>query len=105
MRAGILANSLPAALRVYDEAERVAGCDPFILLCPTAEESPTRALLRHLARLFLKRGRLKSLRLILGRRVFLLKEALDHPRTIERLGKLNLDVGLHKAGSIYRDAR
>ena len=103
MRAGILAHSLPAALRVYGEAERVAGCEPFVILCPTAGESSSRALFRHLARLFLKRGRLKSLRLVLSRRVFLFKEALDHPRAVERLRTLNLDVGLHKAGVIYRE--
>ncbi len=103
MRAGILANSLPAALRVYDETRRVAGCEPFVILCPAAGESRARALFRHLARLFVKRGRLKSLGLVLGRRVFLLKEALDHPRSVERLGKMNLDVGLHKAGVIYRE--
>lgn len=104
MRAGILANSLPAALRIYGEVKRVAGCELFVLLCPTAEESPTRSLARHLARLLFKRGRLKSLRLIFGRRVKLFQQPLDHPRSIARLKKLNLDVGLHKAGSIYRDA-
>jgi methionyl-tRNA formyltransferase len=104
MRAGILANSLPAALRVYDEAKRVAGCEPFVLLCPAAGESPARSLSKHLARLFLKRGRLKSLRLILGRRVFLFRRPLDHPESIARLRNLNFDIGLHKAGSIYRDA-
>lgn len=101
MRAGILANSLPAALRVYDEARRVA--EPFVILCPAPGESPSRALFRHLARLFVKRGRLKSLGLISGRRVFLFREALDHPRSVVRLARMNLDVGLHKAGVIYRE--
>ncbi|HEY0376557.1 MAG TPA: formyltransferase family protein [Pyrinomonadaceae bacterium] len=103
MRAGILANSLPAALRIYDEVKRVEGCEPFVILCPAAEESRTHSLARHLARLLLKRGRLKSLRLLSGRRVFLFQAPLDHPQSIARLGKLRLDVGLHKAGSIYRD--
>jgi methionyl-tRNA formyltransferase len=104
MRAGILANSLPAALRVYDEVKRVEGCEPFVLLCPTAEESPARSLARHLARLFLRRGRLKSLPLVLGRKVFIFPRPLDHPQSIALLRKLKLDVGLHKAGVIYRDA-
>ncbi len=104
MRAGILANSLPAALRIYDETKRVANCEPFVILCPVGEESRTRSLARHLARLFLKRGRLKSLRLVFGRRVRLLRQPLDHPQSIAGLRKLNLDVGLHKAGIIYRDA-
>ena len=104
MRAGILANSLPAALRIYDEAQRVAGCESFIILCPTARESRTRSHARHLARLFLKRGRFKSLRLVFGRKVFLFRQPLDHPQSLARLRKLNLDVGLHKAGVIYREA-
>lgn len=103
MRAGILANSLPAALRIYDEAERVADCEPFVLLCPAAGESHARALLSHFARLFLKPGLLKSLRLLTRRRVFLLQQPLDHPESIARLKKLRLDVGLHKAGVIYRE--
>ena len=104
MRAGILTNSLPAALRIYDEVKRVEDCEPFVLLCPTADESHARSLARHLARLLLKRGRLKSLRLVLGRKVFFFPRPLDHPQSIARLRKLKLDVGLHKAGSIYRDA-
>ena len=104
MRVGILAHSLTAALRVYDEAARVAGCEPFVLLCPAAGESRSHSLQRHLARLILKRGRLKSLRLLASRRVFLFQEPLDHPHSVERLNGLKLDVGLHKAGVIYRDA-
>ncbi|HEX8847653.1 MAG TPA: formyltransferase family protein [Pyrinomonadaceae bacterium] len=103
MRAGILANSLPAALKIYDEALKVRGCAPFILLCPTQGESGWRSVSKHLARLFLKRGRAKSLRLIFGRRVLLFRKRLDHPDTLERLKRLNLDVGLHKAGVIYRE--
>lgn len=104
MRVGILANSLPAALRIYDEAKRVAGCEVFIILCPTAGESRPRGFLKHLARAVLKRGRLKSLRLVFNRRVFLFRKPLDHPDTLERLKGLSLDVGLHKAGVIYREA-
>ena len=104
MRAGILANSLPAALKVYDEVKRVEGCASLVLLCPAAGETAARALARHFARLLLKRGRLKSLRLVFGRRVFLFRQPLDHPQSIARLRKLGLDIGLHKSGSIYRDA-
>jgi methionyl-tRNA formyltransferase len=104
MRIGILANSLPAALKIYNEVETVPDCAPFILLCRTPDESRRRNALRHLARLFLKRGSLKSLRLILSRKVVLFKETLDHSDTLGRLEKLKLDVGLHKAGVIYREA-
>jgi methionyl-tRNA formyltransferase len=104
MRIGILANSLPAALKIYDEVEAVPDCELFILLCRTPDESRRRNILRHLARLFLKRGGLKSLRLIVSGKVVLFSETLDHTGALERLEKLKLDVGLHKAGVIYREA-
>lgn len=104
MRTAILANSLPAALKIYDEVKTVRDCDPFILLCPTQGESRQKGFLKHLARVFLKRGGLKSLRLVFSRKVFRFQEPLDHPETIERLKALQLDVGLHKAGVIYREA-
>lgn len=104
MRTGVLANSLPSALLVYEEVKAVKDCELFILLCPAENESRQRSLLYHLARLILKQGRLKSLRLILARKVILFHKSLDHPDSLARLHKLNLDVGLHKAGVIYRDA-
>ncbi len=103
MRTGILANSLPAALKIYDEVNAVPRCDTFILLCPTPGESRQRSLFKHLARVFLKRGGLKSLRLVFGRKVFLFRKPLDHTETLGRLKALQLDVGLHKAGVIYRE--
>lgn len=103
MRIGILANSLPAALRIYDELATVSDCESFILLCKAGGESRARNFFKHLARLVLKRGRLKSLRLIFSRRVFLFQKPLDHPDSLARLEKLKLDVGLHKAGVIYRE--
>ncbi len=104
MRTGILANSLPAALKVYDELKAVPNCETFILLCPAPGESRGRNLIKHLARLFLKPGRQKSLGLGFRRRVFLFRKPLDHADTLHRLKALGLDVGLHKAGVIYREA-
>jgi methionyl-tRNA formyltransferase len=104
MRTSILANSLPAALKIYDEVKTVPDCDAFILLCPTPGESRRRGLFKHLARVCFKRGGLKSLRLVFNRKVFLFQKPLDHPETLERLKALQLDVGLHKAGVIYREA-
>jgi hypothetical protein len=104
MRTGILANSLPAALKIYDEVKTVPACEAFIILCPVQGERRGRTLLKHLARFLLKRGGLKSLRLVCGRKVSLFQKPLDHPETLQRLLALNLDVGLHKAGVIYREA-
>lgn len=104
MRTAILANSLPAALKVYDELKTVPDCDTFILLCPTSGESRRRNLFKHLARAFLKRGGLKSLRLVLRHKVILFQKPLDHTETLLKLKALKLDVGLHKTGVIYRAA-
>jgi|SRR5881394_1506284 len=103
MRIGILADSPPAALKIYDVIEAVSDCDIFILLCRTADKSRWRNCLGHLARLLLKGGGPKSLRLLLSRRVLILQYPLDHPETVARLKRLKLDVGLHKASAIYRD--
>jgi methionyl-tRNA formyltransferase len=103
MRTAILANSLPRALKIYDELKTVPGCETFILLCRAREESRGRSFIKHLARAVLKRRRLATLGLVFGRKVFLFQKPLDHPATIARLKKLKLDVGLHKSGVIYRE--
>jgi methionyl-tRNA formyltransferase len=82
----------------------VPDCETFILLCPSAGESRRQGQLKHLARVFLKQGRLKSLRLVFSRKVFLFRKPLDHSETLARLKALRLDVGLHKSGVIYREA-
>ena len=47
---------------------------------------------------------MKSLRLVFSRKVRLFRKPLDHADTLAKLKRLRLDVGLHKAGVIYRDA-
>lgn len=103
MRTGILANSLPAALRIYEELQSRPDYELFILLCPAPDEPAGKSLLKHLGRLVFRRSRLRSLRLIVSRKVILLQKPLEHPETVSRIGKLKLDVGLHKAGVIYRE--
>ncbi len=102
MRTGILANSLPTAIRIYNQVKTVPDCDVFILLCPVGQESRLRGVAGHLARLGLRSGRLRSLSLLMRGRVLLLDRPLDDQRTVGRLAKLTLDVGLHRTGSIYR---
>lgn len=103
MRTAILANSLPHALKIYDEVKSVPGCETFILLFRAPEESRGRNLSKHLARFLFKSGRLASLGLIFSRKVFHFQKPLDHKQTLARLKKLELDVGLHKLGVIYRE--
>lgn len=102
MRIGILANSLPAAQTIYEELKDVPETETLIILCPVSNESSGRSVLKHAGRLALKPGRLKSLRHILGDRVVFFEKPLEHPQSLARLKDLKLDVGLHKAGVIYR---
>jgi hypothetical protein len=103
MRTGILANSLPTALRIYDELQDNSDLKLFILLCPSPNDPAGKSLLKHLGRLVFRRGRLRSLRLVVSGKVVLLQKPLEHPDTVSRIRKLKLDIGLHKAGVIYRE--
>lgn len=98
MRIGILANSLPAALRIYDEAKAVPGAEVFVLLAPLGNDS---RLSEHIARFVAKSGRRKSLELIGKHAVVRFRKPLQDPDTISELKQLKLDVGLHKSGQIY----
>lgn len=91
-------------MKVYNELKAVPGLRLYVILSRAPQEARVRFLLKHAARLVTSAGRLKSLRLALSRRVFVLREALDHPSSLKRLAKLRLDLGLHKVGVIYRDA-
>ena len=99
MRIGILANSLPAALRIYDEVQAVPGTEVFVLLAPVAGDE---RLSKHVARFVAKAGRRKSLKLISKRAVVHFSKPWHEPESISRLKELKLDLGLHKSGSIYR---
>ncbi len=103
MRIGILAHSLPAAVQIYEQLHGISDTKVFVLLSPLPNESPAKTDLKHAGRLFLKAGRRTSLKLLAGGKVTLLRKPLDHPANLSRLKKLNLDVGIHKSGLIYRE--
>lgn len=98
MRIGILANSLPAALRIYDEARGLPGVEVFVLLAPLGGDG---GLSEHVARFVAKSGRRRSLELIAKGAVISFRKPLQDPETVSRLKQLRFDVGLHKSGSIY----
>ena len=102
MRVGILAHSLPAAIKIYQQLHAIDGVKVFVLLYPLPNESPAKTDLKHAARLVLKPGRRASLKLLASGRVVPLRAPLEHPANLSRLKKLNLDVGIHKSGLIYR---
>jgi len=104
LRIAILANTLPGALPIYEELQRADAHDLVVIICPVSSRTGARDWAKHTARLLLKSRQFKSLALLSKGKVKILRHALDHPRSLERLAKLKLDVGLHKTGNIYRQA-
>jgi methionyl-tRNA formyltransferase len=102
MRIGILAHSFPAAFTLYQAVKDSPGDEVFIVLSPPPHRSAWTSYLANLFRM-LKTFDPKVLQLFRSRRLVQLRHALDHQRSVETLKKLKLDVGLHKAGVIYRD--
>ena len=101
MRIGILANSLPAALKIYEEVSTAPDREVFVLLAPVGDDKDQR-LVTHLARFVAKSGRRESLKLLAKSAVTRFSKPFHHPDTAAQLRKLKLDLGLHKSGSIYR---
>ena len=98
MRIGILAHSFSSAFEIY---KGIPGHDVFIILSPSPHRSAWTSYLANLARIV--RTTLKGLQLLTSGRLILLRSPLHDPKSVDALRKLNLDVGLHKAGVIYRD--
>jgi methionyl-tRNA formyltransferase len=91
-------------MRIYDELEAAPGLRLYVILCRAPNEARTRFLFKHLARWMTGRRRFTVLRLALAGRILLLQKPLDHPESLKTLSRLRLDIGLHKAGVIYREA-
>lgn len=105
MRIGIIANSLPLALKTFREVKDLSGCELFVILCANPERSNAYSLFANLARVALTpRGWLSALRILGGRKLILFRKPLDDTDSVWRLTELNLDIGLHQSGIIYRDA-
>lgn len=99
MRIGILAHSFSSAFEIY---KAIPGHEVFIILSPSPHRSARTSYLANLARIVLTTLK-GSLRLFATRRLIFLRGPLHDPKSVDTLKKLNLDVGLHKAGVIYRD--
>jgi len=102
LRIAILANTLPAALPIYEEVERSGKGEVFVVLCPAAGGG-ARETVKHAGRLLLKPGRSKSVNLWRRHKLIVLRQPLDHPQSVTRLSRLGFDLGLHKSGNIYRE--
>lgn len=105
MRIGILAHSFTAALHTYEALQDLSESEIYLVLSPSSNRSAWSNHAANLVRLgiaVLKSFR--TLRLVTNRRLILLFRPLDESRSVTRLKNLDLDVGLHKAGVIYREA-
>lgn len=105
MRIGILAHSFTAALHTYEALEDLSESEIYLVLSPSPNRSAWSNHAANLVRLGIASLKsIRTLRLVTNRRLVLLFRPLDDDRTVERLKNLDLDVGLHKAGVIYRPA-
>ena len=101
MRIGILAHSFSSAFELY---KSIPGDEVFLILSPSPNRSSWTSYFANLVRLVqtsIKDS--NALKLFTTRRLVQLRRPLHNPRSVETLRKLKLDVGLHKAGVIYRD--
>jgi methionyl-tRNA formyltransferase len=106
MRTGILAHSFSSAFAIYKAVQDLPGQEVFIILSPSPHRSATASHLANLARLVvttLKGFDLKPLQLLATGKLIFLRRSLHDEQSVDTLRKLELDVGLHKAGVIYRD--
>jgi methionyl-tRNA formyltransferase len=100
MRVGILAHSFTSALRVYNEVCSLKDCDCYIVISPSPRRSPALSIAANLARITKSGG--KAFKLLRSGKVVLLNGRFDSPTSVEQLKRLQLDVGLHQTGIIYR---
>jgi methionyl-tRNA formyltransferase len=106
MRIGILAHSFSSAFTIYDALRDARGYQVFVILSPSPFRSPRTSHLANLASVILtslKSFDMEPLRLLVTRKLIFLERPFHADRSTETLKRLKLDVGLHKAGVIYRD--
>ena len=101
MRIGILAHSFSSDFAIYKAVEDMPGQDVFIILSPSPHRSTLTNHFANLARVTLKG--FEAVKLLRSGRLSFLAHPLHDERSVAKLKQLKLDVGLHKAGVIYRD--
>jgi len=106
MRTGILAHSFSSGFAIYKAVADMPGQEVFIIVSPSPHRSALTSHLANLARLVLislKGLDLNPLRLFVNGKLIFLAGRFHDQASVDTLKKLRLDVGLHKAGVIYRD--
>ena len=107
MRTAILAHSFSSAFVIYQAVADLPGQDVYIVLSPSPRRAAVTSYAANCARLLLtslKSFHLKPLKLFASGKLIFLSRPLHDSESVDTLKKLQLDVGLHKAGVIYRDA-
>src|SRR5262245_32467150 len=104
MRIGILANSFSAAWRIYRGFADCHDVEVFILLAPAPGRGKLVSRLANFVQLI--RACVKDVSLwpvFHFGRVITLSAGFNDSRSVAVVKRLNLDIGLHKSGIIYRD--
>lgn len=107
MRIAILAHSFSSAYAIHKAVADASRHELFIVLSPSPQRSALSSRLANFARLILttlKRFDFKPLQLLASGRLIFLGGSFHDQKSVEIFRKLKFDVGLHKAGVIYRDA-
>lgn len=103
MRIGILSTSFRSGMKLFEGLATLQECETYLLVFPAGKKvSLWKQAILFLSAL-LSTNPWRFLRLLGAGNVVLFSEALDHPKPLSRIKDLNLDIGLHKSESIYRD--
>lgn len=100
MRIGILANSFSAAWRIYSAFASVDDVEMYMLLAPPPGRAKPGSWLANILQLLRTLSPRPFFHL---RKVVMLPGGFNDPKSVATVKRLNLDVGLHKSGIIYRD--
>ena len=107
MRVAILAHSFSSAYAIHKAVADASRHELFIVLSPSPQRSALSSRLANFARLILttlKRFDFKPLQLLASGRLIFLGGSFHDQKSLEKFRKRKFDIGLHKAGVIYRDA-
>src|ERR1043165_9878130 len=107
MRIAILAHSFSSAYAIHKAVADASRHELFIVLSPSPQRSALSSRLANFARLILttlKRFDFKPLQLLASGRLIFLGGSFHDQKSLEKFRKRMFDIGLHKAGVIYRDA-
>lgn len=106
MRVAILAHSFSRGFELYKGLQDLTDNEFFIILSPSPQRSASASLLANIGRLLfvaLKGFDVEPLKVLLAKRLVFLRGPFHDSQSLDTLKRLNLDIGLHRTGVIYRD--